>query len=283
MPSDSRLPRSISVVVTPLVDLRVIRRHGGSGLPFLLVHGLASNARLWDGVAERLAAAGHDTAAVDLRGHGESSQVDTGYDWATLATDLTKVLDHLGWDRAVAAGQSWGGNVVLELAARHPGRVAAISLIDGGFLRLRDGLPDWPEAQRRLAPPSFAGMTLESMSTAMRSRLQGFPQDATEAQLANLAVAENGSVRNRLSLDNHLTILRHLWEHDPDAIGATISTPTQVIAVSDGSTSKSARVASFAESSGAHVHWMEGHHDVHLQQPERVGELLLTLAEGLSS
>ena len=37
--------------------------------PWLLVHGLASNARLWDGVAWRLAQQGHPVVAVDPRPH----------------------------------------------------------------------------------------------------------------------------------------------------------------------------------------------------------------------
>jgi alpha-beta hydrolase superfamily lysophospholipase len=49
-----------------------VRRWRADGAPILLVHGLASNARTWDGVAEALVAAGHDVAAVDLRGHGAS-------------------------------------------------------------------------------------------------------------------------------------------------------------------------------------------------------------------
>ncbi|MDJ0663183.1 MAG: alpha/beta hydrolase [Acidimicrobiia bacterium] len=283
MPSDTRLPKSTTVAVSPLVDLRVIQRQGGSGLPFLLVHGLASNARLWDGVAEHLAAAGHNSAAVDLRGHGESSQVSEGYDWATLAADLAEVLNSLGWESAIVAGQSWGANVTLEFAARHPERVTALSLIDGGFLRLRDDLPEWPEARRMLSPPSFNGMTMESLAAAMRVRLQSFPEKAIEAQLANLTVDENGSVRNRLSFDNHIAILRHLWEHDPDPVGAEVSIPVQVIAVSGGSPSKPVRVSSFAETSGAEIHWMDGHHDVHAQQPERVAALLLNLVERSTS
>ena len=62
------------------IELRVLRWQppldsgtvAASGAPFLLVHGLASNARLWDGVARRLASAGHSAVAVDLRGHGRS-------------------------------------------------------------------------------------------------------------------------------------------------------------------------------------------------------------------
>ena len=134
-----------------------------------------------------------------------------------------------------------------------------------------------------LSPPSFDGMTMESLAAAMRLRLQAFSEKAIEAQLANLTVDQNGSVRNRLSLDNHIAILRHLWEHDPDPVGAEVSSPVQVIAVSGGSPSKPARVASFAETSGADVHWMDGHHDVHAQQPGRVAGLLVDLAGRLSS
>ena len=93
------------------------------GPPFVLVHGLASNARLWDGVAAALVASGHHAYTVDLRGHGRSSKPDGPYDVPTVAADLASLIATLGLDRPVVAGQSWGGNVVLELAARHPDAV----------------------------------------------------------------------------------------------------------------------------------------------------------------
>ncbi len=50
----------LRITVAPGVELRAL----ASGLdrtarPFVLVHGLASNARMWDGVAAELVAAGH--------------------------------------------------------------------------------------------------------------------------------------------------------------------------------------------------------------------------------
>jgi alpha-beta hydrolase superfamily lysophospholipase len=46
---------------------------GSAAAPeFLLVHGLSSNARLWDAVAVHLARAGHVSTAIDLRSHGRS-------------------------------------------------------------------------------------------------------------------------------------------------------------------------------------------------------------------
>ncbi|MCY7373317.1 MAG: alpha/beta fold hydrolase, partial [Spirochaetaceae bacterium] len=65
-----------------------LRRGSGPGRPFLLVHGLASNARLWDGVAVLLLEAGHEVVAVDLRGHGRSEQVEDGYTTDQAADDL---------------------------------------------------------------------------------------------------------------------------------------------------------------------------------------------------
>src|SRR2546428_4466095 len=69
------------VVVAPGVALHVEQRRGDrAAAPFVLVHGLASNARLWDGVAEHLHASGHTVIAIDQRGHGRSDAPETGYD-----------------------------------------------------------------------------------------------------------------------------------------------------------------------------------------------------------
>src|SRR4051794_10148239 len=82
--------------------------------PFLLVHGLASNARLWDGVAQRVADLGHEVATVDLRGHGRSAKPDFGYEVATVADDVARFIESLSLDRPIVVGQSWGGNVVVD-------------------------------------------------------------------------------------------------------------------------------------------------------------------------
>ena len=65
--------------------LLALRRTDGERRPFLLVHGLSSNARTWDGVAAGLAAAGHEVVAVDQRGHGHSDSATDGYTTAQCA------------------------------------------------------------------------------------------------------------------------------------------------------------------------------------------------------
>jgi pimeloyl-ACP methyl ester carboxylesterase len=115
---------------------------------FVLVHGLASNARMWDGVAISLATRGYRAIAIDQRGHGRSDKTDFGYDMSGVAHDLRTLLDELGLQRPVVAGQSWGANVVVEMAAAYPGRTRGVVPVDGGFIDLKSKFPDWDACRR---------------------------------------------------------------------------------------------------------------------------------------
>ena len=157
-------------------------------MPFLLVHGLASNARLWDGVAPRLAAAGHRAAAVDLRGHGRSDKPDGGYDFATISEDLRALIAALGFDRPVLVGQSWGAGVVLDFGVRHPGLTRGLVLVDGGLTDLRDAFPTWEICWQRLAPPQLVGLPLSDVEGYFRQNHADWPSEGLEASLANFEI-----------------------------------------------------------------------------------------------
>jgi len=43
------------------------------------------------------------------------------------------VLDELGLDRAAFMGFSWGGDVGVHVAARHPERLTGLVLLDAGY------------------------------------------------------------------------------------------------------------------------------------------------------
>lgn len=256
----------------------------GDRLPFLLVHGLASNARLWDAVSRRLAAAGHEVVAVDLRGHGASEAPAQGYSTEVAADDLAALLPELGWGdrRPVVAGQSWGGNVVLTLAARHGG-VAAVALLDGGWLRLRERFPDAEECWRVLAPPSFEGVTVQSLRARLQAAMGSWPGDAPRAMLAGFVELPDGTVRARLSREHHREIVHSLWAGDPRALYAEVGVPMLAVAAvaADGDDVKRAAVEELvAAAPHAQARWYVGaHHDLHAQQPDRVAADLLALAQ----
>lgn len=284
-PAELRLPATGGVTLAVRVW-----EPGAAGAPVLLVHGLASNARLWDGVATELATAGHPVAAVDQRGHGRSDKPDDGYDFGTLTDDLVQVIGGLGWGgrRVLAAGQSWGGNVVVELAAHHPEALLAAVLVDGGTIELSSSFADWPTAEAALTPPQFAGTPVADFEAMLRRSHPDWPESGIEGALGNVEVRPDGTVRPWLTLPRHLRILRHLWEHHPVGTMAGIGVPVLIVPAGrpEGRGSRHedgkrevTRAALAALPTGA-VRWVDGDHDLHAQHPAVIAGLLEAAADG---
>jgi pimeloyl-ACP methyl ester carboxylesterase len=68
--------------------------------------------------------------SVERPGFGASTRLP-GRGFAEHADDLAAILDHLGIDRVPAYGGSGAAPHLLAFAARHPDRVAALTIIDG--------------------------------------------------------------------------------------------------------------------------------------------------------
>lgn len=267
------------VEVAPGVGLHVAAWPGGEGVPFLLVHGLASNCRTWEGVAADLHRRGHPVAAVDQRGHGRSDKPDAGYDFATLCHDLVAVLDAAGFDRAVVAGQSTGGNIAVELAARRPQRLAGVAGIDGGAIELSRQFPEWDACAAALAPPRLAGQRAEAVEQHLRASHPTWSDWGIEATMANLERLPDGTVRPWLRLDRHLMILRSLWEHRPTAVLPRLTVPALLVLADSGdawSARKRADAAELAVSApNVRIEWFApADHDVHVQFPAQLAQLL---------
>lgn len=266
------------------ITLNILTRGlDGPGPPVLLVHGLASNARLWDGVAQRLAAAGHPVVAVDQRGHGQSDKPDSGFDFATLTQDLLALLldlDWLGDNRPWVAGQSWGANVVLELAVRHPDAAAGLVLVDGGTTELVNRFPDWPSCEAAMAPPHLIGTRAAAFERMMRANHPDWPEEGIAGSMANVEILPDGTIRPWLARTNHLTILRHLWEHRPSACYPSVAVPVLVLPAEDPNNQRwmAGKRDEVAHAGSALpwslTRWIVGDHDLHAQHPDLVAALI---------
>jgi pimeloyl-ACP methyl ester carboxylesterase len=265
---------------------------GGGALsgkrPFLLVHGLSSNARLWDQTALALAEAGHAVHAVDLRSHGDSDAPPDGYDTATAAEDLAAIVGrHLGrtsgaaFDsvpRAVVAGQSWGGNVVLVLAAKHPETVAALALVDGGWLDPASEFASWEECERVLRPPDIDGLPANELRGYVRRAHPTWSPEAVEATLYNMRVWPDGTITRRLSIDRHMRIVRSMWDDPPQRYYASVSVPVLLIPAGDPARLSRVEAAAAALSDATIRPYSGADHDVHAQYPGKLATDLLALA-----
>jgi non-heme chloroperoxidase len=93
-------------------------------------HGWPLSADDWDAQMMFFLHHGFRVIAHDRRGHGRSSQTDTGNEMDTYAADVAALTDHLGLRGAVHVGHSTGGGEVARYVARaKPGRVAKAVLI----------------------------------------------------------------------------------------------------------------------------------------------------------
>src|SRR5512147_1905779 len=86
----------------------------GSGPPLLLVHGLMVTGEMFEPVIEHFSAR-HRLIVPDLRGHGRSRGLLPPYTVAQIASDLSRLLDHLGVDSAAVLGYSQGGAIAQQL------------------------------------------------------------------------------------------------------------------------------------------------------------------------
>jgi pimeloyl-ACP methyl ester carboxylesterase len=104
-----------------------------SGLTLLLVHGFMDAGATWDLVASRLARAGHEVIAPDLRGFGESDRVGPGgyYHFADYVADLSMLVDAIAPARLGLVGHSMGGAVSALFTGARPARVERLALLEG--------------------------------------------------------------------------------------------------------------------------------------------------------
>lgn len=279
------VPAPRQVTVADGVDLAVREwlpeKAKPDAAPFVLLHGLASNSLMWAGVARRLAEAGHVAVAVDLRGHGLSSKPDGGYDVTSIADEVAALLGALDLGRPIVAGQSWGGNVVLELGYRHPSVVAGVVGVDGGMIHLRELHPDWEECRRWKKPPPLTGTLLSRFEATIRVANSDWPEEGIRGVLGCFEVRDDETIAPWLSPDRHIAVLRGMWEHEPRQFYADVSVPVLWLPADSGKSEwLPGKRAAIEEAERmlprSRTHWFApAHHDVHAQQPEAVTRVLL--------
>lgn len=196
---------------TPTPEVLAHETYGGNSRPILALHGISSTRKLWLWLHE--VAPDLRLIAPDLRGRGDSlnhgrpepstdpGQADhraNAYGIDEHVSDLIALLNHIGLRRVHVVGMSLGGFVAVRLARTHPGRVATITLIDGG-------LP-------MTLPPGLTAQVLPQVFGARLARL-GRPWDSLEAYRDYFC----GEVAPLLAPDDPL-LLQYL-AHDLDARG----------------------------------------------------------------
>jgi pimeloyl-ACP methyl ester carboxylesterase len=105
---------------------------GGSGEPLVCVHGFTDTWRTWELVLPRLERH-HDVLAPTLAGHAGGPALGERVSHDLLADEVERAMDEAGFDTAHLVGNSLGGFVALQLAARGRARTVVALAPAGGW------------------------------------------------------------------------------------------------------------------------------------------------------
>jgi haloacetate dehalogenase len=150
--------------------------HGGSGPPLLLLHGFPQTRLMWRALVPRLAER-FTVVCADLRGYGDSGCPPSADDHApyskrSMARDMVRVMERLGFTRFSIAGHDRGGRVAYRAALDHPDRIERLAVLDVVPIDVA-----WELADHRLAL-GFWPWSLLAQPAPLPERLIGAAPDA---------------------------------------------------------------------------------------------------------
>src|SRR5689334_22099466 len=106
----------------------------GTGQPLVLLHGGYGAVEMFQPILPALAGR-RRVIAVDLQGHGRTSDVDRPLRYESMADDIANLLAQLGVEQADIIGYSLGGGVALQTTIRHPSLVRNLVVVSSPFRR----------------------------------------------------------------------------------------------------------------------------------------------------
>jgi pimeloyl-ACP methyl ester carboxylesterase len=104
----------------------------GEGDPLIVLHGAHMNIVSMGPIVARLAET-HKVYALELQGHGRTTDIDRPITYEALADDIATFMDAVGLEKADIFGYSMGGVAGLQLAIRHPDKVDHVALASIAF------------------------------------------------------------------------------------------------------------------------------------------------------
>jgi pimeloyl-ACP methyl ester carboxylesterase len=136
--------------------MRVYYEVSGSGDPLVVLHGAYMNIPSMGAIIPKLAET-HTVYAVELQGHGRTTDIDRPITYPALADDVAAFMDAVKLPKADVFGYSMGAAAGLQLAIRHPDKVNKLIAASAAY-----DAEGWQPAFKAFIPQMtvemFAGM-----------------------------------------------------------------------------------------------------------------------------
>jgi len=242
-------------------------REAGAGPLVLFLHGLGMTRTGFDPQLRALAP-GYRCVAWDVPGYGASPPLAGGLTFPGLADAVTRLLDALEADAAHLVGLSFGGQIALHAALRHPARVRSLALLDTSPAFGLDGT-DPDEWRRERLAALDGGATVDAMAEPVLRSVMGpdVADDALRAAVASMLRVPVAGLRAAVAC---------LPTHDVRAELGRIAVPTLVVVGELDRETPPAYAEALAEGiPGARLEVVPGAgHITNLEAPDAVTALL---------
>jgi pimeloyl-ACP methyl ester carboxylesterase len=265
--------------------------------PLILLHGLSQQADFWQPVVESLGSE-YDILSIDLRGHGQSRDMDHEYQISRVSEDCISLMNERGIGAACVIGHSWGASVALHIAAEYPERTTSCVLVDGGAftpanILARGGISR--EDLRTALTPPHGPFTRSELAAHY---LPEGPHLNTRERAGILAAVDRtyvdfprGELVTTIGFERHMSVLEDFFDYNPDSdLDRLVVTTWILIALEQQTTGEVDGDTHLMDDWGrakfevdlkvrgkmniALQHWYGAAHDVPLYWPDRVAGLI---------
>lgn len=127
----------------------------GEGDPLVVLHGSYMNIPTMGAIIPKLAET-HKVYALELQGHGRTTDIDRPITYPNLADDVAAFMDAVGLAKADVFGYSLGAIAGLQLTIRNPEKVDRLIFVSGAY-----DFEGWQPAFREFIPKMTVDMFLE--------------------------------------------------------------------------------------------------------------------------
>ena len=111
--------------MTPILHSRIM----GKGKPLLILHGFLGMSDNWKTLGGKYAENGFEVHLLDQRNHGKSFWSEN-FNYAILADDLKRYIEHHKLEKVILIGHSMGGKTVMHFACDYPDKTEKLIVAD---------------------------------------------------------------------------------------------------------------------------------------------------------
>ena len=156
--------------------MRMYYEVSGTGDPLVVLHGAYMNIPTMGAIIPRLAKT-HKVYAVEMQGHGRSTDIARPITYQNLADDIAAFMDSVRLPKADVLGYSMGAEVGLQLAIRHPAKVNKLVSVSGAY-DLKGWQPVYTQMIPTMTVEMITGMPFAKEYPKLAANSKGFPEFA---------------------------------------------------------------------------------------------------------